>query len=161
MRASTVGRKPVSALLCVFVLATVACAARPRPRFAVWVVAGEIRDGTGAPADRADIGIRDGRIAAIGNLSDAWAALVIDARGLIVAPGFIDMHSHSDAVLLANGGCCSKVYEGVTTEILGETPAVAVAGPLAGAALRQQQRLFGAQGLEVTWTRLRGYFRRL
>lgn len=150
-----------SILLCLLALVTAAGAARPRPHFSVLILGGEILDGTGAPGYRADLGIRHGRIAAIGDLSGAQALLIINARGLAVAPGFIDMHSHSDAVLLANGGCCSKIYEGVTTEILGETPAVAVAGPLAGPALRQQQQLFGAQGLEVTWTRLRGYFRRL
>lgn len=136
-------------------------ASPPGAHFSVLIRGGEIIDGSGGPAYRADIGIRHGRIAAIGNLQNARAATVIDARGLVVAPGFIDMLSHSDAALLRNGGCCSKIHEGVTTEVLGETASVATAGPLAGVALRQQRRLFAAQGVSVKWRRLRGYFQRL
>ncbi|MGH9534489.1 MAG: N-acyl-D-amino-acid deacylase family protein [Terriglobales bacterium] len=149
------------ALACLLAMAGAAVSTARPAQFAVLILGGEVVDGSGAAPYRADIGLRGGRIAAIGNLHGARAPFVIDARGLVVAPGFIDMHAHSDAVLLQNGGCCSKIYEGVTTEILGETPAVAVAGPLAGPALRQQQRLFAAQGVTVTWTRLRGYFQRL
>jgi len=62
---------------------------------------GRVIDGTGTPALSADVGIKDGKIAAIGDLTEA-SGRSIDATGLVVAPGFIDMHSHSDIALLAN-----------------------------------------------------------
>lgn len=80
---------------------------------------GQVVDGTGAPWVRADVGIADGRIAAIGNLDGAQAANEIDATGLVVAPGFIDCHSHSDWSLLANRGADSTLMQGVTTEVVG------------------------------------------
>ncbi|WP_435155513.1 N-acyl-D-amino-acid deacylase family protein [Amycolatopsis sacchari] len=77
-----------------------------------------IADGTGAPLVRADVGISEGRIAAIG---DSLAGRrVIDADGLVLAPGFIDMHSHSDLQILAQPDHLAKVSQGVTTEVLGQ-----------------------------------------
>jgi N-acyl-D-amino-acid deacylase len=76
-------------------------------------------DGSGAPWTRADVGIQDGRIAAIGGLRDAQAKTTIDASGKYVAPGFIDCHSHSDWSLLANRDCDSTLMQGVTTEVVG------------------------------------------
>ncbi|NUT50675.1 MAG: D-aminoacylase [Saccharothrix sp.] len=75
-------------------------------------------DGTGAPARRADVGVRDGRIASIGDRLDGRRS--IDADGLVLAPGFIDMHSHSDLRLLAEPDHLAKVSQGVTTEVLGQ-----------------------------------------
>ncbi len=142
-----------------------AWAAPPRPQarrpFDLVILHAQVIDGSGKPAYAADIGIRGGRIAAIGRLAGAKARRTLDAHGLAVAPGFFDMHSHSDAALLKNGGCCSKIFEGVTTEVLGETTAVAVAGPLFGPALAQQTALFGNEGVDVDWTSLGGYFARL
>ncbi|MDQ3700017.1 MAG: D-aminoacylase [Chloroflexota bacterium] len=80
---------------------------------------GRMVDGSGAPWVRADVGLMGGRIAAIGDLSRAEATTAIDAAGKIVAPGFIDCHSHSDWSLLANRGCDSTVKMGVTTEVVG------------------------------------------
>ena len=80
---------------------------------------GRVIDGTGAPWVRADVGIADGRIVAVGNLEGADAPTDIDASNLIVAPGFIDCHSHSDWSLLANRGADSTLMQGVTTEIVG------------------------------------------
>jgi N-acyl-D-amino-acid deacylase len=80
---------------------------------------GRVVDGSGAPWVRADVGIAGDRIAAIGSLAQAAAARVIDAAGKIVAPGFIDCHSHSDWSLLANRGADSTLRQGVTTEIVG------------------------------------------
>ena len=80
---------------------------------------GTIVDGTGRLRYDADLGISGGKIEAIGRLEDAEANRVIDASGLIVAPGFIDMHSHSDVTLLDDPGGESKVHQGVTTEVVG------------------------------------------
>ena len=63
-------------------------------------VGGEVIDGTGRPGIRADLGVRDGRIAAIGDLSGVECRERVDARGKVVCPGFIDMHTHSDLTLL-------------------------------------------------------------
>ena len=80
---------------------------------------GEVVDGTGRLRYAADVGISGDRIAAIGNLEEAVADRVVDASGQIVAPGFIDMHTHSDRTLLDDPGGESKVYQGVTTEVVG------------------------------------------
>ncbi|MCX6138052.1 MAG: amidohydrolase family protein, partial [Ignavibacteriales bacterium] len=97
---------------------------------------GEILDGTGAPARMMDLGIRDGVISAIGSLGDAHASRVIDARGLIVAPGFIDIHSHLDTALLISPRAESKIRQGVTTTVTGNCGGGAA--PLGGPELGQQ-----------------------
>ena len=81
---------------------------------------GRIVDGTGNPSFVADVGIRDGKVAAIGRLADRKATRTIDATGLVVAPGFIDIHNHSDDTLLEDGNAESMVRQGVTTMIFGE-----------------------------------------
>jgi len=85
---------------------------------------GLLIDGTGAPARRADVAIRAGRIVAVGDLAARGAARTIDAAGLAVAPGFIDLHSHADLILLADADeqarlLAAKVRQGVTTLIVG------------------------------------------
>ena len=81
---------------------------------------GLIADGTGAPLRRADVAVKNGLISAIGDLSALSAAKELDASGLIVAPGFIDAHAHSDTSFLKDDSCASKLYQGVTTEITGQ-----------------------------------------
>ncbi|MBL8827968.1 MAG: amidohydrolase family protein [Planctomycetaceae bacterium] len=101
---------------------------------------GQLVDGTGNPWFYGDVAVRDGKIAAVGRVSAGDANRVIDARGLVVAPGFIDMHSHSDALLLEDGKAQSKIRQGVTTEVLGEGdsagpnqgPQVATSAPTGG-----------------------------
>ncbi|MBU4366663.1 MAG: amidohydrolase family protein, partial [Verrucomicrobia bacterium] len=83
------------------------------------IIGGQVLDGTGADPVRADVGITGERITAIGDLGPAEAAAVIDAAGRYVAPGFIDAHSHSDAYLLIEPSAPSKLYQGITTEIVG------------------------------------------
>ncbi len=87
--------------------------------FDVLVVGGHVIDGSGQPAVRADLGIRDGRIAAIGDLAGAEAGRRVNAAGRVVAPGFVDIHSHSDFTLLADPAAESAIAQGVTTEIVG------------------------------------------
>ena len=81
---------------------------------------GQIVDATGNPWYHGSVAIRGDRIVSIGALSNATATHTIDATGYVVAPGFIDIHSHSDFLLLEDGNAQSKIRQGVTTEILGE-----------------------------------------
>ncbi len=114
---------------------------------------GRIVDGTGNPWFEGDVAIRGDRIAAMGRLGeDAPVRKVIDARGLVVAPGFIDIHSHSDTTLLEDGDAPSKIRQGVTTEVLGEGSS---AGPAKG---KRRQGRFEREGTTLTWTTLGGYF---
>jgi N-acyl-D-aspartate/D-glutamate deacylase len=80
---------------------------------------GLVVDGTGAPARPADVGIRGDRVVAVGDLASATAADRLDAAGLLVCPGFVDLHSHSDLTLLSGPHARSKVRQGVTTEVTG------------------------------------------
>ena len=86
---------------------------------------GQVIDGTGAPWYAADVGIRGGRIAAIGRLDQAPAKRRVDATGRVVAPGFIDMLGQSELTLLVDPRVPSKVFQGITTEITGEGESVA------------------------------------
>jgi dihydroorotase/N-acyl-D-amino-acid deacylase len=113
---------------------------------------GRVIDGTGAPWFRADVGVRGGRIAAIGDLHDGTAKEVIDAAGKVVTPGFIDMHTHSDLALLRDGRGLSKIRQGVTTEVIGEGGSVAP---------RKADWDDTDDGVKPDWTTLRGYFDRL
>lgn len=83
------------------------------------IVNGKLVDGSGAAAYQTDIGISGDRIVSVGDLAEFPAAAVIDASGKIVAPGFIDMHTHSDLSVLFDSHANSKVYDGVTTEVVG------------------------------------------
>ena len=80
----------------------------------------DILDGSGSPVFHADIGLEGDRMAEIGDLSAATADTVIDGTGLTAAPGFIDIHSHSDFTLPINPRAESKVRQGVTTEVIGQ-----------------------------------------
>src|SRR5581483_4093737 len=106
-----------SRLWILFLLGSSVVAQQP---FDLLIVHGTVVDGSGTPGIRADVGIRDGHIAAIGDLHSSTARRTVEAAGLVVAPGFIDMHNHSDDSLLAEPRCESMVRQGVTTMILGE-----------------------------------------
>lgn len=100
--------------------------------FDLKIVNGIVLDGTGKPPIQADIGIAGDRIEAVGDLGSSAAAAVLDVKGSWVCPGFIDTHSHSDAYLLVEPSAPSKVYQGVTTEVVGNCGCSA--GPRFGSA---------------------------
>jgi N-acyl-D-aspartate/D-glutamate deacylase len=97
-------------------------------QFDVLITNARIVDGTGNPSWIGDIGLRDGHVAAIGRLAGQPAVRTIDAMGLIAAPGFIDIHNHSDYALLTDGDAQSMVRQGVTTMVLGEGGSAAPVG---------------------------------
>jgi N-acyl-D-amino-acid deacylase len=119
---------------------------------------GQIIDGTGSPWYRADVGIRDGRIAAIGRLGAATAPKTIEADDLIVAPGFIDMLGQSELTILVNPHLPSKIFQGITTEITGEGDSVA---PLNDRLLEARAPQFQHLGITPDWRTLEQYFNRL
>src|SRR6267143_6515763 len=80
---------------------------------------GQLIDGTGVPPVRADIGIANGKICEVGDLSAKADVRTIDATGLAVSPGFIDIHSHSDFTLMLDPRAVSSLYQGVTLEVVG------------------------------------------
>ncbi len=96
-----------------------------QPSYDLVIRDGRIIDGTGNPWFAGDVAIRGDRIVAVGRLAGATAIRQIDARGLVVAPGFIDLHTHSDLTLLEDGNAESKVRQGVTLDVIGESTSVA------------------------------------
>ena len=118
----------------------------------VLIRGGHVVDGTGNPWFAGDVAIKNGRIAAVGRLSNATASRIVDASNRIVTPGFIDLHTHSDTSLLADGTAQSKVRQGVTLDVLGESTSVA---PRDG--LKDE----GGDGVRQEWTTFTGYFQRI
>jgi N-acyl-D-amino-acid deacylase len=128
-----------------------------RPALDILIRNGMVIDGTGKPEQRLDVGIRDGRIVALGDLSSASAVRVIDAQGLKVVPGFIDIHSHTDLDLLKNPFAPSKVRQGVTTEVTGQDgDSVA---PIGGIGMAESLRKFQEEyGFECPYRTMEGFF---
>jgi N-acyl-D-amino-acid deacylase len=119
---------------------------------------GRIIDGTGSPWYAGDVGIRAGRIATIGQLADAPAKTRIDAHGMVVAPGFIDMLGQSDLTILVNPHLPSKIFQGITTEITGEGGSVA---PLNDSIIAADHVYYEHLGITPDWRTLDQYFARL
>jgi N-acyl-D-amino-acid deacylase len=128
------------------------------PPFDLVITHGHIVDGTGSPWYSGDIGIREGRIAAIGNLSAAPAKRIIDAHGDAVAPGFIDMLGQSEFTILVDPRLPSKIFQGITTEITGEGNSIA---PLNDAILAADRGSFEHLNITPDWRTFRQYFARL
>ncbi len=126
--------------------------------FDILIRNGQIIDGTGSPWYSGDIGIRNGRIAAIGQLANSPAAKTLDARGLVVAPGFIDMLGQSELSILVRPSLPSKIYQGITTEITGEGGSAA---PLNDAIRKADRAGFDHYGIQPDWSTFRQYFARL
>jgi len=120
---------------------------------------GTVVDGSGEPGFQADVGVAEGRIAVVARQIAQEAARTVDARGLCVAPGFIDPHTHSDFPLLADPRAESKIRQGVTTEVIGNcgfSPA-----PLAGAAVEEMSAKAKPYGVTVAWRSMAEYLDRL
>jgi dihydroorotase/N-acyl-D-amino-acid deacylase len=130
----------------------------PVPPFDLIVANGRVIDGTGSPWYAADVGIRAGRIAAIGRLDGARSSRRIDARGQIVAPGFIDMLGQSELTILVEPTLPSKIFQGITTEITGEGGSAA---PLNDAIIRADRVSYEHLKLTPDWRTLAEYFTRL
>jgi N-acyl-D-aspartate/D-glutamate deacylase len=126
--------------------------------FDIVVSNGHIIDGTGSPWYSGDIGIRDGKIAAIGNLSAATRKRTIDAKGEVVAPGFIDMLGQSELTILVDPRLPSKIFQGITTEITGEGGSAA---PLSDAIIEADRAGYEHLHINPDWKTLRQYFARL
>src|SRR5215469_11720547 len=136
---------------------------RPAPAvaqgsFDILIKNGHIIDGTGSPWYAADVGIREGKIAAIGKLDDTAARRVIGAGGMVVAPGFIDMLGQSEMSILVNPHLPSKIYQGITTEITGEG---ASAAPLNDDIIKADRVSYEHMGITANWRTLDGYFSKL
>ncbi len=122
-----------------------------------------ILDGTGRPAFRGDVGIAGERIAAVGDLGDAPAAETLDAQGRCLAPGFIDMHSHSDLSLVQDPRGQSKIRQGVTTELIGQCglSTFPLTGRYPTIPRTAMESVYTAVVEDVDWHDLDGYAARL
>jgi N-acyl-D-aspartate/D-glutamate deacylase len=127
--------------------------AAAEPEYDLVIRNGKIVDGTGNPWFLGDLAVRGDHIVELGRVVRGAAKREIDARGLVVAPGFIDMHSHSDYLLLEDGLAQSKIRQGVTTEVLGEGTSV---GPYQG---KLEHRPLTADGQPASWNRVSDYFK--
>jgi N-acyl-D-amino-acid deacylase len=128
------------------------------PAFDLVITHGHIIDGTGSPWYSGDLGIRDGKIAAIGNLSAAPRKRTIDAAGKVVAPGFIDMLGQSELTILVDPRLPSKIFQGITSEITGEGNSIA---PLNDAIIQSDRSGYDHYKITPDWRTFRQYFARL
>ncbi len=126
--------------------------------FDLVIIKGHIVDGTGSPWYSGDIGIRAGRIAAIGNLSEFARKRTIDAQGKVVAPGFIDMLGQSETTILVEPRLPSKIFQGITTEVTGEGGSIA---PLNDAIIQADRPSYEHYKISPDWRTFRQYFSRL
>jgi len=131
---------------------------RALPTYDLIIEHGRVIDGTGAPWFAGDVGVRGGRVAAIGRLNEATAKRRINAAGRVVAPGFIDMLGQSELTLLVNPHVPSRIFQGITTEITGEGESVA---PVNAAIAKEAAPKFEHYGITQDWTDFTGYFARL
>jgi dihydroorotase/N-acyl-D-amino-acid deacylase len=133
-------------------------AQQPAPPYDIVITNGHIIDGTGSPWYSGDIGIRAGKIATISTLGDVPRKQTLDARGRVVAPGFIDMLGQSELTILVDPRLPSKIYQGITTEVTGEGDSVA---PLNEAIIREDKEVYDRLHITPDWRTLEQYFARL
>jgi dihydroorotase/N-acyl-D-amino-acid deacylase len=150
--------KSVRSAFFLFVLAAFAMPALAAPAFDVVITNGHIIDGTGSPWYSGDIGIRDGKIAAIGNLAAEPRKGTLDAKGMVVAPGFIDMLGQSELTILVDPRLPSKIYQGITTEITGEGESIA---PQSDALIKADHDSYEHLKITPDWRTFTEYFARL
>ncbi len=130
-----------------------------RQRFDILIRNGQVYDGTGAPPRPFDVGIVGDRIVALGRFPNATAEVVIDAASRAVAPGFIDIHTHTDVELLVNPKGESKIHQGVTTEVSGNCGSSPF--PLMPKGVADLDDYYwNRYGIRVTWKTLQGFFQR-
>ncbi len=144
--------------LLLWAICATACIAAEPPLFDIVVSHGRIIDGTGSPWYGSDLGIRDGKIAAIGQLSQAPRRQTIDADNKVVAPGFIDMLGQSDLSVFVEPSLPSKTFQGITTEITGEGGSVA---PINDQLIEADRDSYAHYHVKPDWRTLRQYFDRL
>ena len=130
----------------------------PAPQYDLVVRNGLVIDGSGRPGYRADIAVKGDRIVRIGKLKNAGAGREIDATGMVVAPGFIDMLGQSETYLLIDPRAMSKVMMGVTTEVTGEGESIA---PINDRLIKEQEDFLRRFNLTIDWRTLDEYFKRL
>ncbi len=117
---------------------------------------GRVVDGSGAPWFAADVAVRDGRIAAVGRLEPARATRVVDATGLVIAPGFIDLLGQSEYNVLVDGRAASKITQGITSEVTGEGVSIA---PVNDRMLAEGRDVYARYGYTPDFRTLDGYFK--
>lgn len=147
-----------SVIAVMFVAAAHVLAQSSLAPFDLVITNGHIIDGTGSPWYSGDLGIRDGKVAAIGNLSVSPRKRTIDAAGKVVAPGFIDLLGQSELSILVEPRLPSKIYQGITTEITGEGGTIA---PLNGAIIQADHAGYEHYHITPDWRTFRQYFARL
>jgi len=145
-------------ILLILALTAWQLAAQTPTAFDLVITNGHIVDGTGSPWYSGDIGIRDGKVAQIGNLAATARKRTIDAAGKVVAPGFIDMLGQSELTILVDPRLPSKIYQGITTEITGEGNSVA---PLNDAIIQSDHSGYDHYKITPDWRTFRQYFARL
>ncbi len=150
--------KAARVLLILIILFASATLSAQTPAFDLVITNGHIIDGTGSPWYSGDLGIRNGKIAAIGNLSAAPRKRTVDAAGKVVAPGFIDMLGQSELTILVDPRLPSKIYQGITSEITGEGSSIA---PLNDAIIESDRSGFEHFKVTPDWRTFRQYFARL
>ena len=131
---------------------------KPELSYDVILVGGRVVDGTGAPWFRADVGVKGDRIEAIGDLSEAPAESRIDAAGLVIAPGFIDMLGQSEFNVLVDSRAASKITQGITTEVTGEGASIA---PVNDRMMKASEPSYAHYGVKQDFRTLEEYFGRL
>lgn len=129
--------------------------AQPAPRFDLVIRGGEVLDGTGAPAFRADVAISGDAVAAIGTIPAEQARQVVDATGHVVCPGFIDIHTHSDGDIFVYPTADSRVRQGVTTEVTGNCGSSSA--PLSGAGADERRKEYLKDELRASWDDVASY----
>jgi len=144
--------------IALLMIATYSSSAQTPSAFDLVITNGHIIDGTGSPWYSGDIGIRDGRVAGIGNLAAMPRKRTIDAGGKLVAPGFIDMLGQSELSILVEPRLPSKIYQGITTEITGEGGSIA---PLNDAIIQSDREGYDHYKISPDWRTFRQYFARL
>jgi N-acyl-D-amino-acid deacylase len=149
------GHSRRTVLWCVLA-ATLAAACQPAPRYDLVIRGGTLIDGTGVAGRPADLAVRGDRIVAIGDLAAAAAGRTIDAAGLVVAPGFIDVQGQSGVTLLLDGHGESHLRQGITSEVIGEA-----SSPAFWTEETADTDRLASFGLAYDWTGLDGYFTRL